>query len=395
MKSYPRKYAIGIYIIFLVFLQEVILRILFPVPELKTFDRVNYVQLGASDKKIAPVRNVNLVVSSSPDSAEFVNKLNLYGFRDKNWKMKKSASRRMIFIGDSFVEGELSSPDSIIPASFKRRAEQDGQQYDIMNFGLMATNTAEYLRIAYDIVPFFRPDNIFIVFYANDFSTSQNIYGRRLEDFRFNPLRPRLLELLLILRNGGGIPFLWNYRNISFFKPFPDLTNPWSQRQDELRQLVTPEIYKAIEAGKFNPFAVNDMIHKERYLRSEFDISDELTSLKAFLNKYHCKLFIAYIPCRHQTTSYYQKFEKTYCLNCPDSIDLTKKIYNGHAEYLTNECRRLGIPFIDMTPKIEQEERSNNHLYWNYDEHFRGKGYFVAGSWIYDFWKENDNESNP
>ena len=84
---------IGIYLLSLLIVQEVVFRIVFPLPEDSSFNRIHYTRLGISKEKYGAIRKIKLQIQSSLDSVEAFQALNNYGFRGHDWQLKKEKSR--------------------------------------------------------------------------------------------------------------------------------------------------------------------------------------------------------------------------------------------------------------------------------------------------------------
>jgi len=192
--------------------------------------------------------------------------------------------------------------------------------------------------------------------------------------------------LLAAISRNETLPLRWNYVEQTFFKAAPDRLNPWTGR-DDLRRYVSVEMAEHILAGRFNPYAVGDLAAQELHLRSPVAVDEPLALLRDFLSRHGARLHVAYLPTRHQITDYYVPFARTYCLTCPPQMSLTGPQYRRHAEVVARACERLGIPFLDLTSRLEAEETAGHRLYWDYDGHMRGRGYRLVGNVIFDQWQ--------
>lgn len=381
----------GILISLLIFLalQEVVLRMAFPLPELKNFNRINYQILdpiGADGPGY--LRNINMTWSSSLDtSAAFVHDFNGYGYRDKEWKIKKKAGeKRIFFVGDSFVEGMMAPQDQRITESFVRAAATSGKSYDVFNCGMMGIGLNEYIKFLVDAVPIFKPDEVFLVLYANDIPF-QRAYqpASALVPERYNRLRPRLTEVVDEMGSKAPIPFAWNKEIRPFHEPVPAPGNPWTYNSPQLSNQVSERIAREMRLGKFNFFRTNWILEEEKFLKATPDIADKLQYIRDFLAQQQAKLTVFYIPSRSQISDFYYQFERQACLvNCPDYLSLTGEGYQLHRRVLASESKRLNIPFYDLTDLVKAEEDKGNHLYWDYDDHMRGKGYELLGQAMFD-----------
>ena len=94
--------------------------------------------------------------------------LNNYGFRDRDWTIAPQQGRRVMFVGDSFVEGFGLGDDGTIPVRFAACAEAAREQLEVMSFGVGAADIPHYQALIHDAVPLFRPSSVILVIYAND-----------------------------------------------------------------------------------------------------------------------------------------------------------------------------------------------------------------------------------
>jgi len=99
------KIFVSILFICILGIREIILRIIFPVPEVINFNRINYSSIIHIPEQDDPCYLSNTAFSwtSEPDRVESIVNLNLYGFRDKTWTTnRKAACPRVMFIGAAF-----------------------------------------------------------------------------------------------------------------------------------------------------------------------------------------------------------------------------------------------------------------------------------------------------
>ena len=117
---------VAIYVIMILIIQEVVLRICFPIPEVSNFDRINYLELENGPGTYRHMRNQNWYWQSKPDTSyRFVHYLNQYGFRDSEWPVEKSTKkRRILFVGDSFLEGVMADQDQTICDGFGHESDR-------------------------------------------------------------------------------------------------------------------------------------------------------------------------------------------------------------------------------------------------------------------------------
>ncbi len=377
-----------IYLICLLLLQESIFRICFPLPALKDFNRSQFVPRPPDVPSISPMRYERRTFESAPDTNHaFVHRLNGYGFRDRDWKVRKRPGKqRIMFVGDSFVEGAMVDEGQSIPDVFGTLDEAGAE---IMNLGITGAGLPEYTRLIHRAVPLFQPDWLILVLFANDISnrhvarptasTEATYYAR---------WKPRLVEILEALAQGEPLTFRWHSPR-PFMPAVPDPFNLWTKQEQDFAPHVLPELADYMRAGRFNTFRINYLAAEEKHLREKVDLLPWAHWLRDHLASYDTRVAICYLPSRSQITRRYYPFERQTCLQlCPDSLDLTQATYQQHAQSLANVCADMTWPFLDLTPVVKSYEERGQRLYWNYDDHMRKKGYQIVGEALYRWYKE-------
>jgi hypothetical protein len=191
--------------------------------------------------------------------------------------------------------------------------------------------------------------------------------------------------------SGAPIPFRFLPEERPYYKAVPDPSNPWTQKANEIRPHVTQKVAEAMQNGNFNFFRYNWILEEEKFLKAPIQVKDKLQYMQSVCKQNNCNLSIFYVPSRSQVSSYYYQFDRALCLQkCPDYMDLTTVQYHQHAKQIGQDCQQLGIPFKDLTALVRNEEKNGNRLYWNYDDHMKGKGYMMLGGEIYKNWSAND-----
>jgi hypothetical protein len=197
---------------FFIGLLEVLLRLVFPFPEVRSFNRINFSRRGDAGPKDSryALSNATLTFESALDDHSCRIRLNRYGYRDRDWSLKKDPDkRRVAVIGDSFVEGFMVTRDESIPAVMGALL---GDEYEVMNFGIGGVGIPETLKNAREMIRLFRPDDVVFLLYANDLPTppfKPDWLEAGGED-EFEPLwKPRLLTCVQELSRGNGLPKRW------------------------------------------------------------------------------------------------------------------------------------------------------------------------------------------
>lgn len=387
----PKSLNLLLYIIGIIAFQEIVLRICFPIPEIENFNRINY-QPGIKPSKSDYLRNIKMLWKSSLDtSADFVHDLNYYGFRDYNWKIGKSKNKqRILFIGDSFVEGMTSDGENVISNGFKNKAEAMDLEVEAMNFGIMGIGLNEFMHLIVDVTPVFMPDYVFLVLCYNDMPFNNPYFPKtRLNPKYSNLMRPRILELIDMLIRKEPLPIRWSFNTKRFYPAVPSKNNPWTFFADSLIKQVRPDVARAMRKGEFNFFRTNWVLQEERFLRTQTNVESKLSMLNEYVKDLNSRLIVFYLPSRHQLSNYYYQFERHQCLSCPVNLDLTHEKYHLHRKILQTNCSNLSIPYYDLTKEMQIEEDRGRHLYWNYDDHMRGSTYIMLGEKMFDWWNNS------
>jgi len=368
-------------------------RLVFPCPEIANFNRVLYTDIFRSDLLRRPyIVRASFVWKSAPDHAGCVMHLNDYGFRSPDWRFERVPGReRVLFVGDSFTEGFMASDDQTIPAVFAREARRGGSDVEAINLGLGAAGIPNYWELIRDATSLFKPDAIFVVLYANDLPTLPFDPAWLKDPIR--PVRarcsfPRVCEVVRRLLRGETVPRRWSFVKHLFVPVVPDPLSPWSNRglARHFRTFVDPTLADAMERAELNPFMVNDLTRAELKLREPVDVTEHLRAVRDYTRSRGVPVRVAYIPYPAQVSDYYVPFQLKFNYS-KDIRSLRDHAYRAHAESVRRSCATLGIPFYDLTPLIEGEESQGHHLYWEYDEHMRGRGYLLVGRALYDWWR--------
>ena len=389
-RSKQRVFRLGVGAL-LIALQETLFRGVFPLPEISNFDRISYSVVPDAFRSAHPsLMNASYLWLSEPDDLRSVQNLNLYGFRDpRSWKVGPARSgTRVMFVGDSFVEGVGAGDDETIPLAFGREAQRRPERVETLNLGVSGANLKEYLRLIRDAVPLFRPDTLILIFYANDFPAAPfdpSWLGEPLRPIFFKPWVPRLAHVLKRATRGEAVPRRWHPQPFAFFRPVPDPANPMTSCPPGYETFVEPALVDAMRRGTLNPNLLDHLGVVEPRLKEPMNIDPHMSALQAFLRPYRTRLLIGYLPHPMQVSDYYLDFEKRYSRN-KEMASLTHARYQGHAAALGHMCKRLGLPFLDLTPRLREEEGHGVRLFWDFDNHMRGRGYTFVGRVVYDWW---------
>ena len=81
---------------------------------------------------------------------------------------KAPGTTRLVFLGDSFVEGKQVADDEVITAVLERLALERGFQLEVVNAGVGGYGTGDELLLWQNAVAVLRPDIVLVGFFPND-----------------------------------------------------------------------------------------------------------------------------------------------------------------------------------------------------------------------------------
>lgn len=372
-------------------LQEGALRLAFPLPELASFNRVDYMRL-ASPADRRPLRTLRLVWESEPDRANFAHRLNAYGFRDREWRLAREPGVPRVFVvGDSFVEGTMAADDETIPRAFEAAAAREGRRVEAMNLGVMGADLGHAFQLVHDAAPLFAPDAVVLVIFANDLPTAGIAVESRAAR-RFDARAPRLLAVARMLAAGEMPPLALPLRTVRYHTPASDPRHPWHGREAEVRTRVRADVAEAVLAGRFNPYRVGGVGVLAEALRMPIEMEAPLRWLSHIAARAGARLFVAYLPDRNQVTRRYAPFEAA--LGASDS-DLGGAAFQAHRRALARACRAADVPFLDLLPLLRRADAGGAALWWDYDDHMRAEGYRLVGEALQAWWSRASAGAPP
>jgi lysophospholipase L1-like esterase len=403
-----RRYLfIGLVLAILLVAQESLFRFLFPVPEV-LFNRAEYMPRWFSpdvpSTRSKALCNVITRWECEPDGVSFDHTLNLYGFRGPDFAIAPPADRpRILFVGDSFVEGCGASDDDTLPHQFADLIAGEAPA-EVLNLGIAGANFPEYLRLMLDAVPLLRPHTVFLVVYTNDLpatGVATLIPPRGHEQQRtfaqLNPYVPRIFQATSLLKDGWVLPRRWHSGPYPFFAAAPSPTNPFSH--DPRVEGLDPELERAIRAGKANPFMAGLLPRFEQNLRRDYDIEGGVVNLLGFLAEFcrdnGVRLNVIYIPFHVAANRDYLAAQVKLggCAGFKFPASFSDEAHRSQQRHLDRACRQAGLPFVDTTDAFIAGERQRR-LFWATDTHCNAAGYHLVAEKCARCWSAQCNEPN-
>ena len=93
---------------------------------------------------------------------QFTASINNLGFRDREFRLSKSAASRVIAIGDSFTYGWGVSVDESWPKVLERNLKSRGLSVEIANLGAPGASPINYADTAEKAIPLLKPDLVVV-----------------------------------------------------------------------------------------------------------------------------------------------------------------------------------------------------------------------------------------
>jgi lysophospholipase L1-like esterase len=92
-------------------------------------------------------------------------------------------------------------------------------------------------------------------------------------------------------------------------------------------------------------------------------------------------LRLAYVPYPAQVSDYYVPFKHRF--GGRNVTSMSGPEFQVQAAHIAQVAEGLGVPFLDLTPQLRAREATGEHLYFDYDHHFRPAGYAFAADALY------------
>jgi lysophospholipase L1-like esterase len=385
LSRWRRLLFIGIVLGTLVIIQEAVFRFMFPLPE-ALFNRADYMPSFLFNPAVMESRskalcNVKMRWESEPDGFAFEHTLNLYGFRGPDFTLDPAPGRpRVLFIGDSFVEGCGVDDEHTVPQQFAQLLP-DEPPPDVINLGGAAMDFQGYLLLLRDSVPLLRPKVVFLVVSANDLPTNPFLpasFAAVREFPSLSPLMPRALQDMELVCRGIVVPRRYHTGPSPFFAAVPSPANPLTEGTPAPG--LDPDFLDAMRRGTLNPFFQAPLPFFERVLRHDLDqeggVAEYLNRFEAYCRQYGARLVVVYIPFHGAvSTAYLPSLKKLGgdCSAVPAS--LAGEVYRAQQRHLARVCQASKVAFLDTTEEFIEAEQTQGRQFWLVDGHCTAAGY--------------------
>jgi lysophospholipase L1-like esterase len=379
------------YVIWVALMLEVVSRVLVLQPEVSGFNRIFFTPLAVQTSMHPSIFQQRILWISDPDQFEFVHTLNLYGFRGSTFPIDKIRNRRrVVFIGDSFMEGFGADDEHTIPTLVERQA---GGRIESINLGVGAAGLDEYADIARVSMPLLKPDVVVLTIYQNDlpangYKTAKSVSASVPTPVPESAWHLRFLTIVESFWRKVPLPTRFHQGRHAFFRPVPDATNPLSRKTSEEVKTQTkaadPLVAAALK-GRFNPSLLGVLRPTEESLKLELNEHNGaiqyLRAIKAATDAVGAKLLVVYIPLHVTVSDYYYPFWNELGEHFL-AKSLTGPEFRKQQAHLRSCANELGLEFLDTTSRIQEIENAGTHLYHRYDSHMNAEGYGTIANMI-------------
>jgi hypothetical protein len=268
---------------------------------------------------------------------------------------------RVLFLGDSFVEGKQVGEEHVLTAVLSARARAGGSPVEVINAGISGYGTAEEILLWDRLGASLRPDLVVVGFYPNDV---RNNADRR----------------LFVLRDGVPAP----HRP----PPLPKVrwvydARRWLAARSHLWILFTQglDLLDRPDAGPGAPLEAEDVFAREpsRRVAEGWELTLALLQeLRARVESAGARFAVVLFPTRFQV-------DDTLWEQQARARGIDRSVYD-----LTIPQRRLmpwakerGVVLVDLLPAFRAANRGNS-FYHTVDAHWNEAGHRLAAETIYE-----------
>jgi hypothetical protein len=382
--------------------QELAFRLIFPLPEVSGFNRAAYQPMDGTNpafrkSKRRGLAYDRLLLESAPDGYSEIHRLNLYGFRTRDFAIDPPRDRRrIVLIGDSMTEGQGAPESGTIAAHWERLLARDGTPAEMINLGVIAASLSDLTLLARDAIPLLRPSDVVLVIFANDlpappYPTMLDEAGPRHQRRDTPWWTPRVAELIGRVATDQPIYRRWPHVPVRVFAPVPDPANPWTGRGAPPPGL-DPALFRAMAAGTLNPWLREQAGEIVGMLAHEYT-ARELPHRYVFRVAQLCRssgsnLVVAYIPFYGVTSPRYAPALAKFGLPPATAAALSlDPIYHRQNDLLAQLCRGFDLSLADTTEALTRAEAAGIPQFWEYDSHPRPAGYATIARVIHEVWR--------
>lgn len=286
---------------------------------------------------------------------------NALGLRGPEVRPGPADAPRVLFLGDSFVEGKQVGEEDVLTAVLSARARAVGSPVEVINAGVSGYGTAEEILLWDRLGEALRPDLVVVGFYPNDV---RNNADRR----------------LFVLRDGAVTP----HRP----PPVPKVrwvydARRWLAARSHLWILFTQglDLLERPDTGPGAPLEAEDVFAREpsRRVAEGWELTLALLQeLRARVESGGARFAVVLFPTRFQVDDALWRQQAL-----ARGIDLSRYDLRIPQQRLAAWAAGRGIELVDLLPAFREANRGNS-FYHTVDAHWNEAGHRLAAERIYE-----------
>jgi hypothetical protein len=326
---------------------------------------------------------------------------NKYGFRDDEWSVKKpDATVRIAVLGDSFVEANQIEKSKrlteLLEARLGKHPLFEGQNVEVMNFGMSGYGTAQELMTFRHEVKKFKPDYVIVgLLTGNDIrNNSEKLEGDAIRPYFVEKNGELVLddsfrnESQSLVKSIGYTTARWTRIGQVAFRVYHGIKVRANIRQANAKSSRESRL---IEKGLAEP-GIGTWIYGEPTdddQRKAWKVTEGLlTKLQTEVRECGAELFVVVLSNAiqvHPEKSSREEFQQI--------AEIDDLFYPDNR--VATACRKAGIPVLPLAPKLQLRAQQENvflHGFANTVEgqgHWNEKGHAMASELIGDWFLQH------
>ena len=335
------------------------------------------------DTLLFKLRPNAIKIRQTDGAGPVVNAINSKGIRDYEYPYEKPPGiKRVIVIGDSFVQGDVIQFNKTLPKVIERELNKNGS-YQVLNFGTVAYSPDQEYFLLINEGMKYHPDIVVLaVFAGNDFNdlVRNGIFSlENGELFHRNPGLDPLFRAKFWLSSKTVMP------NLIYQKILPKIRGILREEQNAsfTKESVDSRI-EPTESIDNTAILLEDVQFPDVFLYPEpQSASYKITLMDSIIGRFReaskengFKLIIVYVPGKFDANeTAYQKILDKY-----DTAGYELQLERP-SMVLKNITGKYGIRYVNLLPEFMENWKI---YFWgsDYEIHWSNEGYEVAGERI-------------
>ena len=274
------------------------------------------------------------------------------GFRDGDYPLKKKATVfRIMAIGDSFTFGQGVNLEDTYSKHLERRINDMGKTSEVISCGVIGYGMWQYLETLKRKVLPYKPDLVILGLFIDDITTSVSPYKHLQNWPGTNPFAKDASSMM-------SRSYLWNF-----------LINWSTLFETKYRYLRGHNYLKGIEKRKeaTGPAHPGSNWYQIMYGKLPKNIySDFADTLHKFIR-----------ICEAVNT-------QVLVVLIPDAAQMHEPERQEVNLFVAQTCKKIGVPFVDVTKRFEKEEDPRTLYLFPLDAHTSPKGHRLIADSIFE-----------